>query len=91
MNGEVALVFAGGSGEGIVVLHAVGGQGGRVDGDTESVLYVEGVHAGVIEGDGEHIVLDGCLGNGFNAAGVDGVFQNPDLVNDVIGLRSISG
>lgn len=83
MDCEVALVFAGGSGEDeaeetladagevVVVLHAVCGQGGGVNGDTEAVLYIEGVHARVIEGDGKHVVLDGCLGNGFNAAGVD--------------------
>ena len=64
MNGEVAFVFAGGTGEDeaeetltdagevIVVLHAVGGQGGRVDGDSEVVLYAEGVHTRVIERDG---------------------------------------
>ena len=103
MDGEVSLVFAGRSGddeaeesfsdagEVIVVFHAVGRQGGGVDGDSEAVLYVEGVHAGVFERDGEHIVLDGCIGNVCQASGVDGVLQNPDLVNDVIGLRSISG
>ena len=59
VNGEVALVFAGGSGEDeaeepfsdagevIVVFHAVGRQGGGVNGDTEAVLYIEGVHARV--------------------------------------------
>ena len=57
MNGEVSLVVAGGpgddeaeesltdAGEVIVVLHAVGGLGGGVDGDSEAVLYIEGVHA----------------------------------------------
>jgi len=57
MDGEISLVFAGGTGEDeaeetltdaeevVVVLHAVGRQGGRVDGDSEVVLYIEGVHA----------------------------------------------
>ena len=57
MDGEISLVFAGGTGEDEaeesladageveVVLHAVGRQGGGVDGDSEAVLYIEGVHA----------------------------------------------
>ena len=49
--------------------HAVCGQGGGVNGDTEAVLYVEGVHARAVEGDGEDVFADVCLGNGFNAAG----------------------
>ena len=81
MNGEVALVFAGGAGEDeaeealadagevIVVFYAVGRQGGGVDGDSEAVLYVEGVHAGAVKGDVEDIIADVCLGNGLNAAG----------------------
>ena len=103
MDGEVPLVVSGGSGddeaeesfsdagEVIVVFHAVGRQGGGVDGDSEAVLYVEGVHAGAVKGDVEDIIADVCLGSVCQASGVDGVFQNPDLVNDVIGLRSISG
>ena len=57
MDGEISLVFAGGTGEDeaeetltdagevVVILHAVGRQGGGVDGDSEVVLYIEGVHA----------------------------------------------
>ena len=87
VNGEVALVFAGGSGEDeaeepfsdagevIVVFHAVGRQGGGVNGDTEAVLYIEGVHARVIEGDGEHILEDGGLGHLSETSGVDSVFM----------------
>ena len=87
MDCEVALVFAGGSGEDeaeepfsdagevIVVFHAVGRQGGGVNGDTEAVLYIEGVHARVIEGDGEHILEDGGLGHLSETSGVDSVFM----------------
>ena len=65
MDCEVALVFAGGAGddeaeesfsdagEVVVVLHAVCGQGGRVDCDTEAVLHVERVRACAVKGDGE--------------------------------------
>ena len=87
MDCEVALVFAGGSGEDeaeealadagevIVVLHAVGRQGRGVDCHTEVVLYVEGVHTGVIERDGEHILEDGGLGHLRETSGVDSVFM----------------
>lgn len=37
----------------VVVLHAVCGQGGRVDCDTEAVLHVERVRACAVKGDGE--------------------------------------
>ena len=57
MDCEITFVFAGGTGEDeaeesladagevVVILHAVGRQGGGVDGDSEAVLYIEGVHA----------------------------------------------
>ena len=56
VDSEISFVFAGGTGEDeaeetltdagevVVVLHAVGRQGGGVDGDSEVVLYVERVH-----------------------------------------------
>ena len=59
------------AGEVVVVLHAVCGQGGGVNGDTEAVLYVEGVHARAVEGDGENVVADGCFGSVRKASGVD--------------------
>ena len=86
MDGEVPLVVSGGSGddeaeesfsdagEVVVVLHAVCGQGGGVDGDTEAVLHVEGVYAGAVKRDGEDVPLDGGFGSVREAAGpyVDG-------------------
>ena len=95
MDCEVALVFAGGAGddeaeesfsdvgEVVVVLHAVGRQGGSVDGDAEVVLNIEGVHARAVEGDCEDIVADGSLGNVLDDAprsGIDLVDENPSDV-----------
>ena len=89
MDGEVAFVFTGGTGddeaeesfsdagEDVVVLHAVGRQGRRVDGDPEVVLHVEGVHAGAIEGDGEDVIPDGCLWDVPDDAPCSGI----DLLN----------
>ena len=71
MDREISLVVAGWSGddeaeetvtdtgEVVVVLHAVCGQGGGVNCDTEVVLNIEGAHARAVEGDGEDVPLDG--------------------------------
>ena len=97
----MAFVLAGGTGENeaeesfpdagevVVVLHAVCGQGGRVNDDTEAVLNIEGVHARAVEGDGEDVPLNGGFGSVREAAGVDGIFMQPDSANDIICLCGI--
>ena len=86
MNGEVSLVVAGGAGddeaeesfseagEVVVVLHAVCGQGGRVNSNTEAVVHIEGVHTGAVERDGEDIPLYGCFRDIHEASGCRATF-----------------
>ena len=99
VDGEVALVVAGGSGEYeaeesfsdagevVVVLHAAGGQGGRVNGDTEAVLYVEGVHARAVEGDGEDVPLNGGFRDIREASGYRSRFLQMDYFSKTVVSR----